>query len=233
MALILCIETSTNICSVALALNGQVLASFDEHQSNSHAAILTVLIDKLLKKNKVQIDQLDAIAVSSGPGSYTGLRIGVSVAKGICFAIQKPLIATTSLKILATGVLSAEKDAIHEPNALICPMIDARRMEVYSTLFDANLNQTTDIVAEIIDSASYGAVLDKGQILFAGNGSQKCQPLINHPNAIFIPNVYPTASGMASLANDAFLNNQFEDVAYFEPFYLKDFIATIPKRKVF
>jgi tRNA threonylcarbamoyladenosine biosynthesis protein TsaB len=208
------------------------LASIEEHQSNSHAALLTVLIEKMMMQSKVQMDDLDAIAVSSGPGSYTGLRIGVSVAKGICFAIQKPLIAITSLKILAAGVLLAEKEVSLKPDALICPMIDARRMEVYTTLFYTDLTQMTDIVAEIIDSASYAEILEKSQILFAGNGSEKCQTFIVHPNAVFIPNFYPLASNMVVLANEAYSNCKFEDVAYFEPFYLKDFIATLPKRKV-
>lgn len=233
MALILCIETSTNICSVALAANGELLASFEERQSNSHATLLTVLIEKMMKMNNLTMDELDAVAVSSGPGSYTGLRIGVSVAKGICFAIQKPLIALTSLQILATEVILGNKDVINNAETFICPMIDARRMEVYSTLFDANMNQKTDIIAEIIDSNSYAEQLLSNKIVFAGNGSDKCKSVISHPNALFVSDINPLASGMVSMANDAFIKNKFEDVAYFEPYYLKDFIATIPRRKIF
>ncbi len=233
MALILCIETSTNICSVALVRNGEVLSSLEEHQVNSHATLLTVLIEKIMKDKRIEMNELDAVAVSSGPGSYTGLRIGVSVAKGICFAIKKPLIALTSLQILATRIIIAAKDVCSEPGTLICPMIDARRMEVYSALFDSEMNCIGEIKAEIIDSDSYASILGESKIIFAGNGSDKCRSIITHSNAVFVTDIYPLASAMAFTANEAYVSQRFEDVAYFEPFYLKDFIATIPKRKFF
>ncbi len=233
MALILCIETSTNICSVALSENGQLLASFEEREANSHAALLTVLIERLMAQSSKAMSDLDAVAVSSGPGSYTGLRIGVSVAKGICYALHKPLIAIPSLQILAAGVWLSEITRDSDKKTLICSMIDARRMEVYSALYNVNLTLAGEIKAEIIDDQSYSKELEKNSIIFAGNGAQKCKDFIHHPKAVFLDGVNPLASQMAKLAFCAFEDKKFESVAYFEPFYLKDFIATIPKRKVF
>jgi tRNA threonylcarbamoyladenosine biosynthesis protein TsaB len=230
--MILCIETSTNICSVALAREGVVFATLEEHSANSHAALLTVLIEKLMTQGGVGFQDLDAVAVSSGPGSYTGLRIGVSVAKGICFGLQKPLIAITSLQILAAGIFAAHPREAREAGTMICPMIDARRMEVYSMVFDSEMKQKSGIIAEVIESGSYGDYLEKGRVLFAGNGAGKCQPVITHPNAVFLDHMYPLASAMGPLTHQAWILQKFEDVAYFEPFYLKDFVATLPKRKV-
>lgn len=233
MALILCIETSTNICSVALSENGQLLASLEEREANSHAALLTVLIERLMAQSSKTMSDLDAVAVSSGPGSYTGLRIGVSVAKGICYALHKPLIAIPSLQILAAGVALSENTHDSDTNTLICAMIDARRMEVYSALYDDKLTMVREIKAEIIDANSYAPELEKGAIVFAGNGSEKCKDVIQHHHALFLKGIHPLASQMSKLAFTAFEQEHFESVAYFEPFYLKDFVATIPKRKVF
>ncbi|MBN1116844.1 MAG: tRNA (adenosine(37)-N6)-threonylcarbamoyltransferase complex dimerization subunit type 1 TsaB [Bacteroidales bacterium] len=233
MAFILCIETSTNICSVALCNNGKVLTTLEEHQTNSHASLLTVMIQQMMTEKGITMDKLEAVAVSCGPGSYTGLRIGVSVAKGICFALQIPLIAVSSLQIVAAGVLLNTKEQFINQDTIICPMIDARRMEVYSALYNSELILKDEIKAEIIDSTSYTDQLEKHKIIFAGNGSQKCESIIRHNNALFLENIYPLAGNMASLANMAYISKKFEDVAYFEPFYLKDFIATIPKRKIF
>ncbi len=232
MAFILCIETSTNICSVALTSNGSVISFLEETTPNSHASVLTVLIDKLLKMSNFNIENINAVAVSSGPGSYTGLRIGVSVAKGICFALNKPLISLASLQVLTAATIASAQYGANSFEGLLCPMIDARRMEVYSALYDPKLNQQGEIKAEIINSTSYSDILDSGKIVFSGNGSFKGKGVINHKNAVFIDNIDPSAKNMAGLANNAFENKIFEDVAYFEPFYLKDFIATIPKRKV-
>ena len=232
MTLILSIETSTNVCSVSLSENDKVLFSEVEYTANSHAALLTVLIERMIKKAEMSMNVIDAVAVSSGPGSYTGLRIGVSTAKGICYALGKPLIAINSLQILAQQAVLTKSDTFDSSDILLCPMIDARRMEVYSTLFDNELNQIEDIKAEIIDSLSYSSLLEKRKIVFIGNGSGKCKKIIQHPNAVFQDDVYPLASAMVLPAYTAFTKNQFKDVAYFEPFYLKDFIATIPKKKV-
>ena len=232
MAIILSIETSTNVCSVALSENDKVLFSEVEYAANSHAALLTVLIERMMKKASMDMNVIDTVAVSSGPGSYTGLRIGVSAAKGICYALKKPLIAINSLRILAQQAVLTKSEAFDSEDILLCPMIDARRMEVYSTLFDKELNQIEDIKAEIIDSSSYSSILEKRKIVFVGNGSGKCKEVIQHPNAVFQDDIYPLASAMTMPAYAAFNRNQFEDVAYFEPFYLKDFIATVPKNKV-
>ena len=233
MPIILSIETSTNVCSVALSENEKLLFSEVEYTANSHAALLTSLIERMMKQTELNMNVIDAVAVSSGPGSYTGLRIGVSTAKGICYALGKPLIAINSLRVLAQQAIIAKCETLDYPDILLCPMIDARRMEVYSTLFDNELNQTEDIKAEIIDSSSYSSILEKRKIVFVGNGSGKCKDIIQHPNAVFQDDVYPLASAMALSAYTAFTKKQFEDVAYFEPFYLKDFIATVAKNKVF
>lgn len=231
MALILSIETSTTVCSVALHDEGETIAFLEEQKPNSHAAVLTVLIEKLLSDQKIPIEKLDALAISSGPGSYTGLRIGVSVAKGICFAIGKPLIAIPTLQIIAAYAVSLFP--AFGSQALFCPMIDARRMEVYSALYTSDLKVFRSVEAEIITSESYQSVLAENSILFCGNGSQKCQEVIHHKNAHFLPDVYAPASMMGKLAFEKYNQKDFEDVAYFEPFYLKSFVATVPKKPLF
>ncbi|TCO08442.1 tRNA (adenosine(37)-N6)-threonylcarbamoyltransferase complex dimerization subunit type 1 TsaB [Natronoflexus pectinivorans] len=231
MALILCIETSAVTCSVALSENGIAIARLREDIPNSHSARLTVLIEQLLKNQNLQIKDLDAVAVSSGPGSYTGLRIGVSVAKGLCFGASKPLISVPTLEILAAMVLHHQE---FSDDTLICPMLDARRMEVYSALYNSRLERIRNTEAEIITEESYREHLDQSRIIFAGNGAVKCRGVIRHSNAIFPDDeVMPLAAEMASLAHQRFLDNKFESVAYFEPYYLKDFLVTVPKRKVF
>jgi tRNA threonylcarbamoyladenosine biosynthesis protein TsaB len=234
MAYILCIETSTTTCSVALACDGKVVAARQENEGNSHANRLTVLTEDLFKDSSVSIEMsdIDAVAVSSGPGSYTGLRIGVSTAKGICFALGKPLIAIPSLSVLAWPVVQHKADGEGEENSWYCPMIDARRMEVYATMFDSRMEQQTETSADIIDQKSYRENLNKRKIFFFGNGAEKCREALSHPNAYFPEDEGPLARNMAILANNAWNKNKFEDVAYFEPFYLKDFIATIPKKKI-
>jgi tRNA threonylcarbamoyladenosine biosynthesis protein TsaB len=225
MALILSIETSTQVCSAAIARDGEIIDLRESFDDKTHAAMLTVFIGDLLKSNHINVKNLQAISVSQGPGSYTGLRIGVSVAKGLCYASQLPLIAVDTLKAMA---LMAKKK-VHDPSVLLCPMIDARRMEVYSELFDFNLNQKRNIVAEVINSDSYHEILLTEKIAFFGNGAAKCRKLFENPNAQYIDGIYPSAGYMATLAYDAFKKQAFKDVAYFEPFYLKDFVATIPK----
>ncbi len=232
MARILSIETSTSVCSVAYSIDGKIVASKELFEANSHAANLTVLIEELFNENNITASRdLDAVAVSSGPGSYTGLRIGVSTAKGICYASNLPLIAIDSMHILTLPVIQNEwKDS--ELPYLFCPLMDARRMEVYTALFDENMTLQEDISAKIVDENTFKTLLDNNKIVFFGNGAPKCKSIIQHDNAIFIDDIHPLAKNLAPMAEKYFQDQQFVDVAYFEPFYLKDFVATTPKKKV-
>ncbi len=235
MALILSMETSTKVCSVCLSNNNTILAKRELFEANSHATHLTVLIQELFKDfPNITLQDIDTIAVSSGPGSYTGLRIGVSVAKGISYALNKPLIAITSLECLAQAAIGhpALQDKT-DTELLFCPMIDARRMEVYTALFDASMQMKEKIRAQIIDSKSYRELLDTQSIVFFGDGADKCRDTIVHPNALFLDGQVPLASNMGGLAYKKYQDKQFEDLAYFEPFYLKDFVAIVSKNKIF
>ena len=231
MPLILNIETSTNVCSVALCDDGEIISKRENNEGKSHASLLTVFIDEILKEVSVDIKKLDAIAVSKGPGSYTGLRIGVSVAKGLCYGADLKLISINTLQGMASGAILKYPEL--EENTLLCPMIDARRMEVYSALFDSKGGFAREVKAEIIDENSFSEELDKQNILFFGDGSEKITNIIKHPNAKFIADFAPSAEYMTELSEKAFSENKFEDVAYFEPFYLKDFVATVPKKNIF
>lgn len=222
MAYILNIETSTTNCSVSLSKNGETVVLKEDYNSNySHAERLHVYIDEVLKEANVSLSDLKAIAISKGPGSYTGLRIGVSAAKGLSFALDIPLISIPTLKSLAHQV-NAE-------NGVVMPMLDARRMEVYSAVFDANYNQIRDTQAQILDDNSFKEYLDAGKVFFIGNGVAKTKELIAHANAVFIEGKLPSANEMSQLAYQKYKKSDIEDVAYFEPYYLKDFIAIKPK----
>ena len=222
--LILSIETSTTNCSVSLSKNGKTIALKEDYSDNfSHAERLHVYIKTLLEENNLEPQQLNAIAVSKGPGSYTGLRIGVSAAKGLCFSLNKPLISISTLESLA-----------HQVNAsrgFIIPMLDARRMEVYSAVFNIELQQIRNIQAEIIDADSFNQYLEKGMVSFIGTGVEKTQKTIFHENAVFIECKLPSANEMSQLAYYKYKKNDIEDVAYFEPYYLKDFVALKPSKK--
>jgi len=233
MALILNIETSTDICSVSIARNGKVLGLNESRDKKSHAALLAVFIKELTSELKLGLPELEAVAVSKGPGSYTGLRIGVSTAKGIAYGAGIKLIGIPTLTAMAFSVLRKFSDEGSKKNLLLCPMIDARRMEVFTALYTASLEPYKEISAEIIHPGIFSDYLDKNEIWFFGNGSEKCRGIIQHPNARFIEAIEPSASWMAELSEKAFQEGQFEDVAYFEPFYLKDFIATIPRKNIF
>lgn len=230
---ILNIETATSICSVALTKNNELLSRRESDDRNSHSSKLTLFIDEVIKEVDINYTDLDAIAVSKGPGSYTGLRIGVSTAKGLCYALDKPLISVGTLQAMALGM--AEKfitEKLFEKSVLFCPMIDARRMEVYSALYDSNNKEVREIRAEIIDKNSFSEFLQNNKIIFFGDGASKCKQVLTHrENAIFIDNFFPSASFMTEIADLKFKNKDFEDVAYFEPFYLKDFIPGKPKVK--
>lgn len=223
MPIILHIETSTNVCSVALSENSICIFSKANYEGLNHAKLLSPFIDEALQLLQKANKKLDAIAVSSGPGSYTGLRIGVSTAKGLCYGLNIPLI---SISTLATMSIAAAINVKEKDKVLLCPMIDARRMEVYTAFFDKNSNIIKEISADIVTEDSYKDFLDNHIIYFFGNGAEKCKQVLTHPNAFFLENITPLADNMISLAEKAFEENQFEDVAYFEPFYLKEFYST-------
>jgi tRNA threonylcarbamoyladenosine biosynthesis protein TsaB len=228
MSTILQIETATQVCSVAVSVNGKTIAIKEQKAPNIHAASLTLFIEEAMATAKLSYADLDAIAVSMGPGSYTGLRIGVSTAKGLCFALDKPLIAINTLKLMANGYL------LQHPNygGLICPMIDARRMEVFTAVFEHHLEEREFTHAKIIDDKSFVLELQNNYVSFIGDGAEKCKAVINHPNAHFYTENFNSAGYMSNLAHAAYELKQFEDVAYFEPYYLKDFVATTPKKLV-
>lgn len=227
MATILQIETATPVCSVALSVNGETIALKEEAALNIHASNLTLFIEAVMAEVQLKYKDLDAVAVSKGPGSYTGLRIGVSTAKGLCFALDKPFIAIPTLKMMANGYLK------QHPNygGLICPMIDARRMEVFTAVYNNKLQEIEAVNAKIVDEKSFILELDRNYVTFIGDGAEKCIPVLGHQNAHFSKENFNSAAHMSSLAEQAFALGNFEDVAYFEPFYLKDFVFTTPKKK--
>ncbi len=222
---ILNIETATTNCSVSLSQDGETIVLKEDYDKNySHAERLHIYIDEVLKEAKMSSRNIEAIAVSKGPGSYTGLRIGVSAAKGLCYALDKPLISVSTLEALAHQVTCDE--------GVIISMLDARRMEVYSAVFDADYNQIRETEAQILDESSFKDYLEAGNVYFIGNGVEKAKTLIKHPNAIFIDGKLPSANEMSLLAYNKYKINDTEDVAYFEPYYLKDFVALKPKPKL-
>ena len=229
MANILCIETATEICSVALLQNNKILALQENHEGHSHASQITLLIDAVMKDANIELKNLDAIVVSKGPGSYTGLRVGVSTAKGLCYALDIPLIAINTLETLAHETIIKAKGKGQKAN--FCSMIDARRMEVYCAVFDEQMNTIQKTEAKIIDENSFEDLLETSTLYFFGNGSSKCKNSITHKNAIFIDDIKCSAANMNGIAQKLFHEKQFEDVAYFEPFYLKDFVGTVPNKK--
>ncbi len=232
MALILNIETSTQVCSACISKDGNVLAFKESNDQKSHARLLTTFIDQVLKESNYTFDDLDAVGVSKGPGSYTGLRIGVSTAKGICYAKDLPLIAINTLESMTNGVIS-EKELDKNEDIVLVPMIDARRMEVYSAFFNYKGDFLREVKAEIIEENTYSDILKKQKMIFFGDGSSKIMETIKHENAVFIEDFHPSSRFMANISDHYFKNNKFEDVAYFEPFYLKDFVATVPKKNIF
>ncbi|HEY9008638.1 tRNA (adenosine(37)-N6)-threonylcarbamoyltransferase complex dimerization subunit type 1 TsaB [Ohtaekwangia sp.] len=226
MALILSLETSTSVCSVALHDHGKLIAVAEIRKEQSHAAKLAVLVEQVVKLADASLSDVKAIAVAAGPGSYTGLRIGASTAKGLCYALDVPLLAVETLKVMAAQVQQFNKS-----DAILCPMIDARRMEVYCQLFDASLNTVNNIEAKIIDEQSFVETLTSNKIIFFGDGAAKCKTVIRHSNALFLEDVVPFATQLGYLANNKFEKNEFEDLVSFEPFYLKEFMIKKPADK--
>ncbi len=226
MALILNIETATKNCSVSLSNKEEILAIKELNDGNySHSENLHVFIESILNSVDKSMSDIDAVAVSKGPGSYTGLRIGVSAAKGLCFSLEIPLISVSTLASLSHSI-TVEKDAF------IVPLLDARRMEVYSAIFDSQYHQIREVKAEVIESTSFKEFLEMGKVYFLGDGAEKCKEFIKHNNAIFLDEYFPSAKQMAVLSYTKYKKNDIEDVAYFEPFYLKDFLITTSKNKV-
>ena len=228
MSCILNIETSTNVCSVAVSQDRSCIFNKEDHEGPNHAVILGVFVQEALSFIDSHAIPLDAVAVSCGPGSYTGLRIGLSMAKGICYGRDVKLIAIPTLELMCVPLLLGEK--INEENALLCPMIDARRMEVYSQFFDRALKEVRSINADIVENNTYDDILAQQPVYFFGNGAEKCHEVLTHHNAHIIEGIVPLAKNMYPLAEKRMANEQFEDVAYFVPFYLKDFVAKEAKK---
>ncbi len=233
MALILSIETTTAVCSVAIAQNGQLIGYRETNSKNSHAEILNSYIENVLQESKQKLTDLNAIAVSEGPGSYTGLRIGVSTAKGLCYSLDIPLISISTLQSLAFYTKeNINPNLFKNENLVFCPMIDARRMEAYTAHYNADLMLIRAVEAEIIDDKTYLDLLEEKAIIFSGDGAEKFQDLYkNNPNAYFYSEILLSAKGMIVLAEEKFKRKDFSDLAYFEPYYFKTFVAGIPRVK--
>ncbi|GGD41126.1 tRNA (adenosine(37)-N6)-threonylcarbamoyltransferase complex dimerization subunit type 1 TsaB [Emticicia aquatilis] len=240
MPIILSIETSTKACSAAIHQDGKLLSVSELYNEKSSSGMLTTLIEHVVKTASLKLQEVDAIAVAKGPGSYTGLRIGVSTAKGLCFTLEKPLIAINTLEAMAFSIFDLKSDAQNPVTNLqssivnlLCPMLDARRMEVYCAVYKADsLEVIEPTQAKIIDETSFADLLEKHQIIFFGDGAEKCRTTLGaNPNAVFLNHtIYPSAKSIGALANGAFEQQQFENVADFEPFYLKEFVGTTPKK---
>jgi tRNA threonylcarbamoyladenosine biosynthesis protein TsaB len=231
--MIICLETATNICSVALCNSSSVISLKETNELKSHASMLTVFIEEILKENGIRANELEAIAVSKGPGSYTGLRIGVSVAKGIAYAASIPLIGIGTTYSMFRGMSDIwNKKSAADNNTLFCPMLDARRMEVYNAIYDINGKTVKELSAEIIEEDSFMNIPESKKIIFFGDGASKCKEVIKRTNIHFADDFVISAAHMHTPAVNALKDRHFEDVAYFEPFYLKDFVTTKSKKNI-
>lgn len=231
--MILCIETGTDICSVGIARDGELMSLRESDQGRDHAKQVAVFVDELLRETGVKPDELDAVAVGMGPGSYTGLRIGVSFAKGLCYGLNIPLLAVGSLEALTDVAIKDYEAGIIQvegwDEAFLCPMVDARRMEVYTQIFNSRCEAQSEVSAEIITEDSFSQWRAKGKLVIFGNGAAKCQEML--PDAIYI-DVAPSARGLTRIAHQLFVAGKTVDIAYFEPFYLKDFVVIPSKKKL-
>jgi tRNA threonylcarbamoyladenosine biosynthesis protein TsaB len=231
--ILLLIETSTDVCSVAISSGEEILASRVLKEPRSHARVVAPMVSDLLSERGIDMAEVDGVVVSKGPGSYTGLRVGVSLAKGLCYGASKPLIAVCSLELLANLALKQIEGSTLtnlDEKIFIVPMIDARRMEVYTAVYDADCNRLEPVQALVVDEGSFKSYLERGVVYICGDGSSKVKTIVNHPNARYLV-VESLATGMLKRALQKYKEAKFEDLAYFEPFYLKDFIAGIPKKK--
>jgi len=230
LPIILHIETATSICSVTLSKGLSILAFRENNSEFTHSSQLTVFMDEVIREAGITANKLDAVSVSIGPGSYTGLRIGLSAAKGLCYAIDKPLIAVNTLLSMTAGMVNNKK--YYNQNALYCPMLDARRMEVYCALYDSTLNEIRETKAEVVDEIFFSKTLKKSKLLFFGDGADKCKHLLNkYTNALFVDEFFPSSKHMVELSLEKYKQGLFENIAYVEPFYLKEFIAGKPNVK--
>ena len=227
MSLILSIETATKVCSVALHREGELLGFQELFLEKSHSTHLAVMIEQLLSNCQVTAKDLTAVAISKGPGSYTGLRIGVATAKGLCYALDIPLISVNTLEGMTHQLKLTPLNVEY-----YCPMIDARRMEVYCLIFNREFEVVSETKAVVVDEDSFSEWLQKGRVLFFGNGASKCTELLEGPNGIFMPNIQASATSFGSLASTKYEMGKFEDLSYFEPYYLKEFRTTIPKDRI-
>jgi len=234
MSYIINIESSTEVCGVSLSKKGEIIDFKENTEGRNHARLLALYIQDIMAKNHIDFKQLNGIAVSKGPGSYTGLRIGVSIAKGLCYAQGIPLIAVSSLQAMSDYLrLNKFKYNLPDNNKLLfAPMIDARRMEVYTASYDINNKEIKPVCAKILDKNSFREELDNHSVVFFGNGSEKAKKVITHPNAFFVPDIICSSKFMNNLSYQSFIDKDFVDIAYFEPFYLKDFIAGISKKNI-
>ena len=230
MSRILLIETSTSLCSVALAADGKIVSSRESSTPRAQASMTAVFVKEILDEQGLMVKDCDAVCVSSGPGSYTGLRVGVSTAKGLCFPVGIPLISVNTLQVLACQAIS--ENLLPDGCRYIIPMIDARRMEVYTAVFDPEGRQLGDIEAKVVDKDSFKAEMAEGPVLFVGDGAAKCADMLDNPSARFVQ-TNPHADAMLVPAMQAFEQKRFEDTAYFEPFYLKQFVATVSRKNLF
>lgn len=231
MGLILNIESATTMCSVAISKDGECLDYLEVDEGYTHAENLAPFVNEILERNQIDSKQLDAISVSKGPGSYTGLRIGISLAKGLAYGLSKPLIAVSTLKAMCLHP-SVKKELDFLKDAMMCPMLDARRMEVYTAVYDFGLKEQMVPQALILEEDSYSEFLKDDPVIFFGDGSEKLRPLLNSKSAYFIDGVTPSARSMCMLSEIAFSDGQFEDVAYFQPDYLKEVYTTTPKPRI-
>jgi len=232
---ILHIETATNVCSVALSEGEELLAIRESAEDKSHGSLLSVFMDEVLSEAGFKPGDLNAVSVSKGPGSYTGLRIGVSAVKGFSYGLNLPVIGIDTLLALAIGAKASEtvqKLVAEHPDLLLCPLLDARRMEVYSGFYTLTNEIFRKVSADIIDEKSFEDILNAHPVLFFGNGAFKVKETVQNPRAFFLDEIEPSAKNMISLSLDLYEKDEFEDTAYFEPYYLKDFVATTPKKKI-